>query len=105
MRARPFQRHSPRRSAHRSVSRGDQRYGRMQARRADGGDLEVRGAARRLEGIGPRNHMVAPDGNLVSSVLREYGDATRTSLFDYLPTTQPRRYLYDLVGDYPRRGG
>ncbi len=49
--------------------------------------------------------MVAPDGNLVSSVLREYGDATRASLFDYLPTTEPRRYLYDLVGDYPRRGG
>jgi geranylgeranyl diphosphate synthase type II len=44
-------------------------------------------------------------GNLVSSVLREYGDATRAALFDYLPTVEPRRYLYDLVADYPRRGG
>ena len=44
-------------------------------------------------------------GGLVSSVLREYGDATRAVLFDYLPTAEPRRYLYDLVADYPRRGG
>ena len=43
--------------------------------------------------------------SLVSSVLREYGDATRAALFDYLPTAEPRRYLYDLVADYPRRGG
>ena len=49
--------------------------------------------------------MGAPKQNLVSSVLQEYGDATRAVLFDYLPTTEPRRYLYDLVGDYPRRGG
>jgi geranylgeranyl diphosphate synthase, type II len=49
--------------------------------------------------------MDATGGNLVSSVLREYGDATRASLFEYLPTAEPRRYLYDLVGDYPRRGG
>ncbi len=41
----------------------------------------------------------------MSSVLREYGDATRAILFDYLPTAEPRRYLYDLVADYPRRGG
>ena len=44
-------------------------------------------------------------GDLVSSVLKEYGDATRAILFKYLPTTEPRRYLYDLVSDYPRRGG
>ena len=49
--------------------------------------------------------MVASAGSLVSSVLREYGDATRAALFDYLPTAEPRRYLYDLVADYPRRGG
>ena len=46
----------------------------------------------------------APD-KLVSSVLREYGDATRAVLFDYLPNVEPRRYLYDLVADYPKRGG
>ena len=49
--------------------------------------------------------MTTSDGNLVSSVLREYGDATRTVLFQYLPSAEPRRYLYDLAGDYPRRGG
>jgi geranylgeranyl diphosphate synthase type II len=43
--------------------------------------------------------------SLVSSVLREYGELTRAALFDYLPTAEPRRYLYDLVADYPRRGG
>ena len=46
----------------------------------------------------------APE-KLVPSVLREYGDATRAVLFDYLPTVEPRRYLYDLVADYPKRGG
>jgi len=49
--------------------------------------------------------MKTPEENLVSSVLREYGDATRSVLFQYLPTAEPRRYLYDLVADYPRRGG
>jgi geranylgeranyl diphosphate synthase type II len=47
----------------------------------------------------------AADGQLVAAVLREYGDATRAALFDYLPVAEPRRYLYDLVADYPRRGG
>ncbi len=47
----------------------------------------------------------ATPGTLVPSILREYSDATRAVLFDYLPTAEPRRYLYDLVADYPRRGG
>ncbi len=38
-------------------------------------------------------------------MLREYGDATRALLFQYLPCAEPRRYLYDLAADYPRRGG
>jgi geranylgeranyl diphosphate synthase, type II len=42
---------------------------------------------------------------LVPSVLQEYGEATRTLLFRYLPDAEPRRYLYDLLPDYPRRGG
>jgi len=46
-----------------------------------------------------------PDGSLVSAVLREYGEATRGLLFQYLPAAEPHRYLYDLVADYPRRGG
>lgn len=43
--------------------------------------------------------------NLVSSVLQEYAERTRTVLFQYLPAIEPRRYLYDLAADYPRRGG
>jgi geranylgeranyl diphosphate synthase, type II len=38
-------------------------------------------------------------------MLREYGDLTRTALIKYLPTREPRRYLYDLLSDYPQRGG
>ena len=49
--------------------------------------------------------MGASASSLVSSVLREYGDATRAVLFDYLPAKEPRRYLYDLAAEYPRRGG
>ncbi|HKD06496.1 MAG TPA: polyprenyl synthetase family protein [Bryobacteraceae bacterium] len=44
-------------------------------------------------------------GSPVPSVLREYGEATRALLFDYLPDAEPRRYLYALLQDYPRRGG
>lgn len=42
---------------------------------------------------------------LVSDVLQEYGTATRSILFQYLPKAEPRRYLYDLISDYPLRGG
>lgn len=44
-------------------------------------------------------------GDLVPSVLREYGERTRASLFDYLPSREPKRWLYDLVREYPSRGG
>jgi geranylgeranyl diphosphate synthase, type II len=42
---------------------------------------------------------------LVPLMLREYGDLTRAALARYLPTREPRRYLYDLLSDYPQRGG
>src|SRR6266481_2269299 len=42
---------------------------------------------------------------LVSAILREYGGLTRSALKDYLPEREPRRYLYDLLNDYPQRGG
>ncbi len=42
---------------------------------------------------------------LIQSVLQEYGALTRQALRRYLPTLEPRRYLYDLVADYPHRGG
>ena len=42
---------------------------------------------------------------LIHSVLEEYGRLTRRALRRYLPAGEPWRYLYDLVSDYPRRGG
>jgi geranylgeranyl diphosphate synthase type II len=38
-------------------------------------------------------------------MLREYGELTRKALTKYLPSREPRRYLYDLLSDYPQRGG
>ena len=43
--------------------------------------------------------------NLVVATLAEYGGLTRTALGDYLQPREPRRHLYDLVADYPSRGG
>src|SRR3989441_13099212 len=43
--------------------------------------------------------------SLVPAVLKEYGDVTRVALCDYLGPREPRRHLYSLVADYPRRGG
>ena len=45
------------------------------------------------------------NSTLVSTMLHEYGDVTRAALREYLPEREPRRYLYDLLSDYPRRGG
>src|SRR5437867_1868428 len=42
---------------------------------------------------------------IVPQVLDEYGAATRTVLAGYLAPRAPERHLYDLVADYPRRGG
>jgi len=42
---------------------------------------------------------------LVPIVLKEYGDRTRVALLDYLRPREPRRHLYNLVADYPQRGG
>jgi len=43
--------------------------------------------------------------DLVLEVLGEYGGATRVALCEYLRPREPRRHLYRLVADYPRRGG
>src|SRR5258708_35165038 len=43
--------------------------------------------------------------SLVSEMLHEYGDVTRAALREYLPERERRRYLYDLLNDYPQRGG
>jgi geranylgeranyl diphosphate synthase, type II len=42
---------------------------------------------------------------LVPEILSEYGAMTRAALQTYIPTREPRRHLYDLVADYPSRGG
>ena len=49
--------------------------------------------------------IAASRSQLVAAVLAEYGALTRQVLHQYLPLEEPRRYLYDLVADYPRRGG
>ena len=43
--------------------------------------------------------------SLVPAVLREYGEITSAAMKEYLPSREPRRFLYDLLTDYPRRGG
>src|SRR5438128_6463312 len=48
---------------------------------------------------------VAAAPNLVVTTLGEYGQLTRAALADYLRPREPRRHLYDLVADYPQRGG
>ncbi len=45
------------------------------------------------------------DEPLVSDVLNEYGELTRQHMQGYLPQDEPRSYLYELLADYPRRGG
>lgn len=45
----------------------------------------------------------SPD--LVPEVLKEYGALARTQVDAYLALREPRRHLYELVADYPRRGG
>src|SRR5271155_3947897 len=42
---------------------------------------------------------------LVPAILNEYGAMTQAALRDYLPMREPRRHLYDLIADYPLRGG
>jgi len=43
--------------------------------------------------------------SLVAEMLREYGAAIRTEMKHYLPSGAPKAHLYDMVGDYPARGG
>jgi geranylgeranyl diphosphate synthase type II len=43
--------------------------------------------------------------DLVPSLLREYGDAVRVVLCDYLRPQEPLRNLFALAADYPLRGG
>jgi geranylgeranyl diphosphate synthase, type II len=47
----------------------------------------------------------AATAELVPEVLEEYGALARQRIESYLAMREPRRYLYDLVADYPNRGG
>jgi geranylgeranyl diphosphate synthase type II len=49
--------------------------------------------------------MIAATPSRVSATLEEYGARTRAALQRYLPSREPRRYLYDLLADYPQRAG
>lgn len=49
--------------------------------------------------------IATPTASLVADMLEEYGTATRVALAQYLGPREPYRHLYQLVGDYPRRGG
>ena len=42
---------------------------------------------------------------MIPHKLQEYGSLVRENLERYLPDREPRHHLYDLVSDYPRRGG
>jgi len=42
---------------------------------------------------------------LIPEMLEEYGTITRTLMKRYLPSGTPGEYLYDLLADYPERGG
>jgi geranylgeranyl diphosphate synthase, type II len=48
---------------------------------------------------------VRRSSGIVPEMLREYGTIVRDELQYYLPQREPRRFLYDLVADYPQRGG
>lgn len=43
--------------------------------------------------------------SVVPELLAEYGARAREAMLRFLPDREPRRYLYDLVDDYPKRGG
>jgi geranylgeranyl diphosphate synthase, type II len=42
---------------------------------------------------------------LMQTVLEEYGAATLQGIKHFIPDKEPRKYLYDMVHDYPNRGG
>ena len=56
-------------------------------------------------GFADELHFTGVDEPLVRDVLDEYGELTRRHMQAYLPQDEPRSYLYELLADYPRRGG
>ena len=56
-------------------------------------------------GFADELHFTGVDEPLVRDVLDEYGELTRRHMQAYLPQDEPRSYLYELLADYPGRGG
>lgn len=48
---------------------------------------------------------MAARNKLVPTILEEYGAAARKVVGRYLPRGEPKKYLYEPLLDYPRRGG
>jgi geranylgeranyl diphosphate synthase type II len=42
---------------------------------------------------------------LMKSMLAKYGAATLKGIHHFIPDKEPRKYLYNLIADYPERGG
>ncbi|MDD5033123.1 MAG: polyprenyl synthetase family protein [Methylococcaceae bacterium] len=53
----------------------------------------------------PSREQVVRTSPLIPKLLEEYGTLTRKAMMHYLPSGAPQRYLYDLIADYPLRGG
>ncbi|WGK64228.1 polyprenyl synthetase family protein [Croceiramulus getboli] len=49
--------------------------------------------------------MIPMDTALMKSKLAQYGAETLSGIHAFIPEKEPRAYLYDLVEDYPNRGG
>ena len=49
--------------------------------------------------------MTAVEARSVEATLQHYGQLTATALATYLPDSEPRAHLWDLVATYPARGG
>ncbi|HSD06018.1 polyprenyl synthetase family protein [Flavobacterium sp.] len=45
------------------------------------------------------------DDSLMKSMLQEYGAITLEGIQSYIPNKEPKKYLYDLMHEYPKRGG
>ena len=58
-----------------------------------------------MSAIRSQNMRTLQRSKLVPRLLHEYGSIVRADLRAYLPSKEPRRYLYNLLSDYPQRGG
>ena len=55
------------------------------------------------DGTEQRAADAGPAFELIRSKIAQYGAYTREHMYAYLPDQEPRKYLYDLVAEYPER--